>query len=141
MPAARLLFKRSQCWVPAAVLLRRLRTGYLPARIGIERRHALGELGRARSEILLEDLTLVTYDECHYARIAVIRRIGHERKAADFDVPSPATAGRSPSGSRMARRSLRVETLISFRFMAQRLLFRAVCADHLSCGYNEFLRR
>src|SRR5512135_1871806 len=44
----------------------------------------------------------------------------NRREAADFEVPSPAIAGRSPSGSRTARLSLRVDTLISIRFMAQR---------------------
>jgi hypothetical protein len=44
----------------------------------------------------------------------------NRREAADFDVPSPRTVGRSPSGSRTARLSLRVDTLISIRFMAQR---------------------
>ena len=44
----------------------------------------------------------------------------NRREAADFEVPSPTSAGRSPSGSRTARLSLRVETLISIRFMAQR---------------------
>ena len=43
----------------------------------------------------------------------------NRRDAADFEVPSPATTGRSPSGSRTARLSLRVDTLISIRFMAQ----------------------
>ena len=44
----------------------------------------------------------------------------NRREAADFEVPSPAMTGRSPSGSRTARLSLRVDTLISIRFMAQR---------------------
>ncbi len=38
--------------------------------------------------------------------------------AADFDVPPPFSAGRSPSGRRTARASLRVETLMSIRFSA-----------------------
>ena len=40
------------------------------------------------------------------------------REAADFDTPAPAGAGTSPSGSRTARPNLRVETLISIRFIA-----------------------
>src|SRR6516162_6489624 len=40
------------------------------------------------------------------------------RDAADFDVPAPAGAGISPSGSRTARRNFRVETLMSIRFIA-----------------------
>ena len=44
----------------------------------------------------------------------------NRREAADLEVPSPVIAGRSPSGSRTARLSLRVDTLISNRFMAQR---------------------
>src|SRR2546430_3125263 len=39
----------------------------------------------------------------------------NRREAADFEVPSPAMTGRSPSGSRTARLSLRVDTLISIR--------------------------
>src|SRR5215470_17390454 len=42
------------------------------------------------------------------------------RDAADFDVPAPAGAGISPSGSRTARRNFRVETLMSIRFIAHR---------------------
>src|SRR5215467_8994386 len=42
------------------------------------------------------------------------------RDAADFDVPAPAGAGISPSGSRIARRNFRVETLMSIRFIAHR---------------------
>jgi hypothetical protein len=45
----------------------------------------------------------------------VLDRVG-AGEDADFDVPSPVIAGKSPSGSRTARRSLRVETLISIRF-------------------------
>jgi hypothetical protein len=52
----------------------------------------------------------------------------NRRDAADFDVPSPATAGRSPSGSRTARRTLRVETLISIRFIAHRPSQSSACA-------------
>jgi hypothetical protein len=37
----------------------------------------------------------------------------NRRDAADFEVPSLVMAGRSPSGSRAARRSLRVDTLAS----------------------------
>ena len=44
----------------------------------------------------------------------------NRREATDFDVPSPVMAWRSPSGSRTARLSLRVDTLISIRFIAQR---------------------
>jgi hypothetical protein len=44
----------------------------------------------------------------------------NRREAADFEVPSSAMTGRSLSGSRTARLSLRVDTLISIRFMAQR---------------------
>jgi hypothetical protein len=40
------------------------------------------------------------------------------REAADFDRPAPTGAGTSPSGSRTERPNLRVETLISIRFMA-----------------------
>src|SRR5262245_876866 len=39
----------------------------------------------------------------------------NRREAADFEVPPPAMTGRSPSGSRTARLSLRVDTLISIR--------------------------
>ena len=42
------------------------------------------------------------------------------REAADFDVPSPLRAGRSPSGRRTARPNLRVDTLISMRLSAHR---------------------
>ena len=50
------------------------------------------------------------------------------REAADFDVSSPGFDGRSPSGSRTARRSLRVETLISIRFIAHRPSQSSACA-------------
>ena len=40
------------------------------------------------------------------------------REAADFDTPDPAGAGTSPSGNRTERPNLRVETLISIRFIA-----------------------
>jgi hypothetical protein len=40
-------------------------------------------------------------------------RTTNRRDAADFEVPSLVMAGRSPSGSRAARRSLRVDTLAS----------------------------
>src|SRR6266545_2416455 len=40
------------------------------------------------------------------------------REAADFDTPLPASAGTSPSGNRTARWNLRVDTLISIRFIA-----------------------
>src|SRR5262249_39988654 len=46
-------------------------------------------------------------------------RATNRREAADFEVPSPVMTGRSPSGSRTARRSLRVDTLISIKFIAQ----------------------
>ena len=52
----------------------------------------------------------------------------NRREAADFEVPSPAMIGRSPSGSRTARLSLRVDTLISIRFMAQRPSQSSACA-------------
>jgi IS5 family transposase len=52
----------------------------------------------------------------------------NRREAADFEVPSPAATGRSPSGSRTARLSLRVDTLISIRFMAQRPSQSSACA-------------
>src|ERR1035437_4134008 len=40
------------------------------------------------------------------------------REAADFDRPEPLGAGTSPSGKRIERSNLRVETLISIWFMA-----------------------
>src|SRR5664279_5391893 len=40
------------------------------------------------------------------------------RDTADLDTPAPSGAGTSPSGRRTARPNLRVETLISIRFMA-----------------------
>src|SRR6267142_4175680 len=40
------------------------------------------------------------------------------REAADFDTPLPAGAGTSPSGNRTARLNLRVDTLISIKFIA-----------------------
>src|SRR5208337_465538 len=40
------------------------------------------------------------------------------REAADFDRPAPLGAGTSPSGKRIERRNLRVETLISIWFIA-----------------------
>src|SRR5262249_40024597 len=52
----------------------------------------------------------------------------NRREAADFEVPSPAMTGRSASGSRTARLSLRVDTLISIRFMAQRPSQSSACA-------------
>jgi hypothetical protein len=52
----------------------------------------------------------------------------NRRDAADFEVPSPAIAGRSLSGSRTARLSLRVEALISIRFIAQRPSQSSACA-------------
>src|SRR5947209_15022579 len=52
----------------------------------------------------------------------------NRRDAADFEVPSAAMTGRSPSGSRTARLSLRVDTLISIRFMAQRPSQSSACA-------------
>ena len=52
----------------------------------------------------------------------------NRRDAADFEVPSPAMTGRSPSGSRTARLSLRVDTLISIRFIAQRPSQSSACA-------------
>ena len=52
----------------------------------------------------------------------------NRREAADFEVPSPALASRSPSGSRTARLSLRVDTLISIRFIAQRPSQSSACA-------------
>src|SRR5215471_15824472 len=52
----------------------------------------------------------------------------NRREAADFEMPSPAVTGRSPSGSRTERLSLRVDTLISIRFMAQRPSQSSACA-------------
>jgi hypothetical protein len=52
----------------------------------------------------------------------------NRREAADFEVPSPVMIGTSPSGSRTARLSLRVDTLISIRFMAQRPSQSSACA-------------
>jgi hypothetical protein len=52
----------------------------------------------------------------------------NRREDADFEVPSPAMIGRSRSGSRTARLSLRVDTLISIRFMAQRPSQSSACA-------------
>src|SRR5258707_2065224 len=52
----------------------------------------------------------------------------NRREAADFEVPSPTMTGRSPSGSRTARLSLRADTLISIRFMAQRPSQSSACA-------------
>ena len=52
----------------------------------------------------------------------------NRREAADFEVPSPVMIGRSPSGSLTARLSLRVDTLISIRFMAQRPSQSSACA-------------
>src|SRR5260221_10974825 len=52
----------------------------------------------------------------------------NRREPADFEVPSPAMTGISPSGSRTARLSLRVDTLISIRFMAQRPSQSSACA-------------
>ena len=46
-----------------------------------------------------------------------LRFLPRSCEAADFEVPSPVMIGRSPSGSRTARLSLRVDTLISIRFM------------------------
>ena len=40
------------------------------------------------------------------------------RDAADFDTSLPAGAGTPPSGNRTARLNLRVDTLISIRFIA-----------------------
>jgi hypothetical protein len=40
------------------------------------------------------------------------------RETADFERLSPGDAGTSPTGSRTARPNLRVDTLISMRFMA-----------------------
>jgi hypothetical protein len=50
----------------------------------------------------------------------------NRREAADFEVPSPAIVGRSPSGT--ARLSLRVDTLINIRFIAQRPSQSSACA-------------
>src|SRR5262249_43575517 len=44
------------------------------------------------------------------------------------EAASPAMIGRSPSGGRTARRSLRVDPLISIRFMAQRPSQSSACA-------------
>jgi hypothetical protein len=52
----------------------------------------------------------------------------NRREAADFEVPSPAVTGRSPSVSPTARLSLRVDTLISIRFMAQAPSQSSACA-------------
>src|SRR5438132_10297395 len=56
----------------------------------------------------------------------------NRREAADFEVPSPAMTGRSPSGSRTARLSLRVDTLISIRFMAQRPSQSSACGNFMA---------
>src|SRR5208283_1696600 len=45
-------------------------------------------------------------------------RATKRREAADFDRPEPLGAGTSPSGKRIERSNLRVETLISIWFMA-----------------------
>jgi len=52
------------------------------------------------------------------------------RDTADFDRPSPFAAGTPPTGSRTARPNLRIETLISIRFIAHwpsQSSARAVC--------------
>jgi hypothetical protein len=58
--------------------------------------------------------------EAIHSRMRAAESATKWREAADFDTPLPAGAGTSPSGNRTARRNLRVDTLISIRFIAHR---------------------
>src|SRR5262249_7285353 len=66
---------------------------FLPSPIWVERRHALCEFGRARSEILLEDPTRLINKKCHHTRRFVLRRIRDECKATDHLTAHDIIAG------------------------------------------------
>jgi hypothetical protein len=92
-------------------------TAKLPAGCDIDELIQLGEIGHVTR--ILERLSEIESGAIHSAKRSADSAT-NRREAADFDVPSPVTAWRSPSGSRTARLSLRVDTLISIRFIAQR---------------------
>jgi hypothetical protein len=55
--------------------------GHLPPSvIRVKTRHVRGDRGRARAEVLLVDVAPIIDEESRQAGIAVLRRIGHERK-------------------------------------------------------------
>src|SRR5262249_45211533 len=75
----------------------------LPGVVGIERRHAGGDLRGALPEVLLVNRAVMVDDEGHHARIAVPGGPGDKREAADHlafhhVVEHAALSGRSLSG-------------------------------------------
>src|SRR5262249_28479647 len=74
----------------------------------------------------LGDVLGLMFCKCNSEKGQVL--IGFQSEAADFEVPSPAMTGRSPSGSRTDRLGLGVDTLISIRLMAQRPSQSSACA-------------
>ena len=58
---------------------------------GVERLHRRGHLRGLRAEILLVHDAIVTHDERHDARVAILRREGHKRESAD---PGGLVSGR-----------------------------------------------
>jgi hypothetical protein len=74
-----------------------LRLDLLPAVIGVKRRDALGALLGVFAEVPLMDHSSVADDKGHHARVAIVGRIGNERKAPDhlaLDQVVERTAGR-----------------------------------------------
>src|SRR5436190_1550302 len=57
--------------------------GGLPAGARVEGGHLLGDRGRARAEVLLEDRAVLVDDERHDAALAVLRRIRDHREAGE----------------------------------------------------------
>src|SRR5882672_1749037 len=55
-----------------------------PTGIGIELAHCGCGLSCSRSQVLLEQHTILVDDECHYSRIAVFRRIGDEGESTNY---------------------------------------------------------
>src|SRR5262249_53071788 len=54
-----------------------------PTVSGEKPRHARNDRSRARAEVLLVDVPMMTDEECHQAGNAILRGIGHEGEPAD----------------------------------------------------------
>src|SRR5262249_34384093 len=54
-----------------------------PTVIRVKTRHARSDRGRARTEVHLVDVPMMTDEKCHQAGNAILRRIGHEGEPAD----------------------------------------------------------